>query len=393
MQQPVFKKFISFIAAYAFIFASMTASSFNCITTPDTFDPAIDTVDDATLISRPHPVIGNYHVYYGSFHNHSNVSDGQGTPYEAYRYAKYKAGLDFFSLSDHDINLLNDDNWNTLKATADAANKDGAFAAFWAFEWTNFDYHLTVINTDTFCINQSEETYSLQSLCTWLDAHNGIAILNHVFIVDFHGTEFNDFNGSVYEKIVGMELFNQNDPFSFYYYNDGYDTNDNNKGVFDEALTRGFKMGAAGGFDNHLATWGTANDFRLAILAENLTRADLFAAMQARRFFSTLDKNIALSFTIGGNEMGSTITSGNSALEIHVSDVDREYFTEVFLFDKNHATRRLWKLKTTSVTITDTLNIASGDYYYIKVTQKDGDEAISSPIWVLDSVTVDTSSH
>ena len=191
-----------------------------------------------------------------------------------------------------------------------------------------------------------------------------------------------------------MELWNRNDPFSFYYYsNEGFDTNDNHKVLFDEALTRGWKIGAAGGSDTHFANWGTANDFRVAILAKKLLREDLFAAMKARRFFSTLDKNIALSFAINGNEMGSTVANGNSTLEIQISDGDWEYCSEVVLFDKNHDIRRSWKPNKSLVAITDTLNIAGGDYYYVKITQEDGDEAISSPIWVSDTGFIDIISH
>ena len=205
--------------------------------------------------------------------------------------------------------------------------------------------------------------------------------------------EFDHFTSPVCEKIVGMELWNKNDPFAVYYYNEGYDSNDNHKGYFDEALARGWKIGAAGAHDDHTATWGTANDFRLAILAQRLTRADLLTAMQARRFFSTLDKNIALSFTIAGEEMGSTVSSGNRPFTIKASDEDWEHFSEVVLFDKSHAIRRLWNPNVCLVTCTDALNIASGDYYYVKIRQEDGDEAISSPIWVSDSAPIDTLSN
>ncbi len=35
-------------------------------------------------------------VLWGDFHSHSVVSDGTGSPYELYRYARDVAGLDFF---------------------------------------------------------------------------------------------------------------------------------------------------------------------------------------------------------------------------------------------------------------------------------------------------------
>jgi hypothetical protein len=69
-----------------------------------------------------------------------------------------------------------------------------------------------------------------------------------------------------------MELWNKNDAFSTYYYNDGYYTNDGNKGYFDEANVRDWKIGAAGANDNHSGTWGTENNYRLAVLATAKTK-------------------------------------------------------------------------------------------------------------------------
>jgi len=337
---------------------------------------------DVTVNPKKHQSINNYFVYYGSFHNHTNISDGTGTPEDAYSYAQYTADLDFFGLSDHDY-YLNDSNWNLVKKVANLHNSDGVFATFWGFEWSSDTFgHVTVVNSDTFCFSQETETAQYRGLNSWLDKRKCIAILNHPGRQNSTGVEFDHFDSTISGKIVGMELWNKSDGFSVYYYNNGYDSNDNNKGFYDEALTDKLKIGAAGGFDNHSATWGTSADSRIAILASNLTRENLFNALIARRFYSTLDKNIALSFTIDGQEMGSTISSGTSTLQIQAFDEDNESFSEVILFDQNHAVRRIWQQDRAAIDITDILHTGNGDYYYVKVKQADGDEAISSPIWV-----------
>lgn len=341
-------------------------------------------VMEVTVLPKKHQSINNYFVYYGSFHNHSNISDGTGTPEDAYSYAQDSAKLDFFSLSDHDRNC-NDSSWNLVKQVADQYNNDGVFATFWGFEWSNDSMgHVTVVNSDTFCMSIQPETANFRQLNSWIDQRNCFAILNHPGRQDGNGVEFDHFKNTLSEKIVGMELWNKSDGFSYYYYNDGYDSNDNGKGYYDEALTHHLKTGAAGGFDNHSATWGTSADFRTAILAISLTREHLFSAMKARRFYSTLDKNIALSFTIKGQEMGSTVSPGTTTLHIRASDGDGEAFSEVILFDRNHTVRRIWQPGRVTVDISDTLHNDNGDYYYVKVRQIDGDEAISSPIWVSD---------
>ena len=54
----------------------------------------------ALLISTTDAVA--YNVYYGQLHSHTRISDGTGSPAQAYEYARDTAGLDFFSIADHD---------------------------------------------------------------------------------------------------------------------------------------------------------------------------------------------------------------------------------------------------------------------------------------------------
>ncbi len=390
MNKSVHKILLSCISGYAFITISLVAPSLNCIDTVATIDSNYDSTSEAAFIHRTHPVAGDYYVYFGSLHNHSDLYGGIGTQEEAFRYARKKARLDFFGLTDHDAGF-DSVSWNNAKSIADAHNDDGVFATFRGFEWTSDMYgHVLIVNSDDYCQTSNVETGTFSGLCAWLDTRNCAGFFNHPTAINSYGTEFDHFSGAVCEKIVGLELWNKSVPFSAYFYNEGYDSNDNHKGAYDEAISRGWKIGAAGGSDNHEGTWGTANDFRLAVLAKNLTRADLFEALKARRFYSTLDKNLALSFSLAGSEMGSTVAAGNSSLGIQISDGDFEYFSEVVLFDKNHTIRRTWNPGTARADITDTLNISSGDYFYVKVKQEDGDEAISSPIRVADPVSPDT---
>ena len=110
--------------------------------------------------------------------------------------------------------------------------------------------------------------------------------------------EFNHFTDTPSENFVGIELCNGRDEFSRYYYNDGYYDDDEGKSFYDEAISRGWKIGAAGSEDNHRGDHGNYTQKRLAILADTLTRNALYKALKARRFYSTLDKTIALSLVL-----------------------------------------------------------------------------------------------
>ncbi|MGR0482319.1 MAG: CehA/McbA family metallohydrolase [Candidatus Electronema sp. V4] len=321
-----------------------------------------------------------YNVYYGHLHNHSNVSDGTGTPAQAYAYARDTAGLDFFSLADHDSGISSTE-WTTIKSTADTYNSDGSFVALWGFEWSsggNYG-HVSVIGTDDYCSAGSTATDTFTELVTWLNARSGVAFFNHPGREDGQSREFSHFTTAPSDKFVGMELFNKADDFDTYYYNDGYYTNDGSKSFFDEAISRGWDIGAAGGDDNHSATWGTDTDYRLAVLATAKTRTAIMEAMQARRMFSTLDKNLTLSFTLSSAEMGSVLDPGTHALRIEANDGNNEVFSTVQLI-KNGAVAQTWNPNQAHPIITGSVTAAEGDYYYVKVTQQDGGEAISSPI-------------
>ncbi|MFH1119383.1 MAG: CehA/McbA family metallohydrolase [Bacteroidota bacterium] len=327
------------------------------------------------------PAVGGFNVYYGSLHNHSNVSDGQGTPDEAYSYAKNVAQLDFFGLSDH-ANLMNAAEWLLIKTTANLYNEDSVFAAFYGFEWTTyFSYgHVNVVNTEDYCSNNSP-TNTFGGLINWLNARNGAAFFNHPGWDIFAFNEFNHFTDPPCSKFVGMELWNDHDGFSKYYYNNGYYNGDGNKGYFDEALIRHWKIGAAGGDDNHTATWGTATPFRMGVLAPAKTRSDIFEALLARRFFSTLDQNLVLSFRINGNEMGSTIAGGTWNGVIETFDPDNELIVNIDLL-KNGNVIQTWTPGITHPVVTTSIACADGDYFYTRVREADGDEAISSPVFI-----------
>ncbi len=324
--------------------------------------------------------IGGYNVYYGHLHNHSSISDGEGSPDWAYRYAKYNAGLDFFGLGDHgrDINGIE---YRSMKKAANAYNEDGIFTTFWGFEWTSSTYgHILVVNAEDYCSAYQSATNTFKEISQWISERQCVAFFNHPGREDNKNKEFGHFKDVPNNKFVGIELWNKVRGFDTFYYNDGYFSNDGGLNYWEEGLKRGWKLGASGAEDNHYGTWGTWAEYRMAILSKELTREALYSAMKERRFYSTLDKNIALSLKVNGREMGSTVVRGDYDLQISAFDEDNEVFTKVVLY-KNGIEEQRWNINTNKVDITDDIHVSDGDYYYVIVTQLDGDEAISSPIW------------
>jgi hypothetical protein len=325
-----------------------------------------------------------YNVYYGTTHNHSNASDGTGTPAEAYAYARDNAGLDFFGLSDH-TERISSAEWTTIKCVADSYNSDGNFVTFLGFEWSASDTygHATILNTSDYCSALSVSSFS--KLLNWVNSRDCVVFFNHPGIEDGLHMEFGHFTDFPSYKFVGMELWNKGNGFESYYYLNGPSkTNSYNGqyGYFDEANRSGWLIGACGNDDNHNGTWGTAYTSRFAVLAASKTRAAIFSAFKNRRFYATLDKNLVMSFTVNGYQMGSIIRAGIYDANIQLSDGDGEKFTKVMLY-KNGDLLQTWdNLDSIAPNLTYSVTSLVGDYYYIKVTQADGNEAISSPIYV-----------
>jgi hypothetical protein len=335
---------------------------------------------------KPPLAIGGYNVYMGLIHNHSDVSksetsSGKGTLDQAYTYSRDIAKLDFFGLSDY-CTQIDSQEWAETKTIADKYNRDGSFVTFKGFEWGSRTWgHLTVLNTNNYASNLDINTDTFDKICAWIVGNNGIAFFNHPVYSKYNPieNEFNYFLSPPIENIIGMELWNSNSGFNRHYYNDGYYPD--GKSVFDEALLRKWHIGASGSDDNHHATWGTDTQFRHAVLAAEKTRVAIMDAFLKRRFYSTLDYNLSLSFKINNQEMGSRISAGNSNLIISAIDSDNEFFSEVKLI-KNGELMQQWTPNDTTININTNIITNSNDYYYIIIKQSDGDEAISSPIWI-----------
>ncbi|MGL1934160.1 MAG: RICIN domain-containing protein [Fibrobacterales bacterium] len=326
--------------------------------------------------------ISEYNIYYGDLHNHSwySVGDGTGSPWEAYSYARYSAGLDFFALADHSRSFGSDE-WDEMKSIALDANDEGAFTAFHGFEWSSGTYgHVAVIGTDNKCSVKESATNTFTELTEWLENTNGVAFLNHPGREDGDRSEFNHFGSAPSDKVVGIELFNKSKGFDVYYDNDGYFTQDGGLSYFDEANLMGWNIGAAGGGDHHKSRWGTETEYRIAALSHENSRDGLMDAFNARRFYSTTDKDIKLSFEINGRQMGTTQEAGFSRLMVKALDKNGEKFEKAELYYNGKLSMVL--SEDVHVVLYERYFTGEPGFYYVKVTQKDGGSAISSPIYL-----------
>ena len=351
-----------------------------------------DVSTQATTTDTPSVPDEVYNTYFGILHAHTALSDGTGTPQEAYTYARDVAQLDFFSLSDHGEFLLIwpwDNKWQQILDAANAANASGTFVALWGFEWSNpLMGHTNVINSEGFVDTLTH--FWPGTLYAWMGAQpQCFGMFNHpqtnqwagTFVIDSFGGNQNAVN-----QIVGVELasyYNLNPVF--YRILEGRSQN-----FWDVANGEGWRLGALGNQDNHEANWGNANSIRTGVLAKELTREAIVEAYHQRRFYVTEDKNLQLDFRCGGYPMGARINAAQRTFQVNAQDGNGDTFEEIRLY------RNGMLLETkpvtgnpVSATFEDTLSTGN-DYYYAVVRQTDdssgrgrNDEAVSSPIWIL----------
>ena len=334
-----------------------------------------------------------YNIYFGYLHAHSELSDGEGTAMEAFTYAHDQGNLDFFALTDHGELLCIwpwENKWEQLVNAAEATYQPGTYVTLWGFEWSNpLLGHINVINTADFTGSISH--FLLSAIYDWIiDRPEAFGRFNHPGDFDFLHMEFYHLQcyAAAVPQIVGIELWNGLKSFDVYYYqNNWWPFIDYS--YWDVGNMRDWYLGALGGQDNHSSDWGMLNDFRVAVLAESLTREAIIDAYQNRRFYATEDNNLYLDLRCHGYPMGTRLSGISREFIVSAWDDSEDTFQEVCLYRNGH----LLETKAVSgsviqVSFSDPDRI-SADYYYIIVSQNDdqdgngrNDQAISSPIWL-----------
>lgn len=333
----------------------------------------------------------HYNTYFGYLHAHSALSDGQGSAMEAYAFARDQGGLDFFALTDHGELLLIwpwDNKWASLVDAAEAMYDPGSYVTLWGFEWSNpFLGHINVLNTADF--TDTVSTFWLPSLYDWIrDRPEALGRFNHPGDSEIRLLEFFFLIPyvDVIPQMVGIETWNKGRSFDTYYYSGSWFTE---LSYWDMGNLQGWRLGALGGQDNHNADWGTRNDFRTAVLAEDLTREAIIAAYLNRRFYATEDKDLSLDFRSQGYPMGSQLFDVPRHFEVSACDEGGDTFEEVRLY-RNGALLQVQAVTGSCIQVFFADPTPTGsDYYYVIVKQNDdndgngrNDEAISSPIWI-----------
>ena len=331
-----------------------------------------------------------YTPYFGLLHSHTAVSGGEGTVAEAYAYARDTAGLDFLAVTDTSHSF--DDHLNAaidrdaaahsklwaegIAAAEAAATED--FASLFGYEmsWPEGQRlgHVVTFNTPGF-VSSHQEPYAEGSGAleeyykTLTKVPDSLSILCHP------GTHYGNFQSfGKYQAAYdgGIALLEVTDEM-------GADFRQ-----YDQALAAGWHVAPSASQNNHYGSWGTVNGDRTVILAEELTRESLFEAIRSRRVYATQDEDLHLYYTLNGEPMGSRMSSVEDP-EIWVTVYDPTDSAvgtvEVIGEDGEILGSRSVGGNSEELKISIT---GRHRYYYLRITQPDGDVAVTAPVWMED---------
>ena len=140
--------------------------------------------------------------------------------------------------------------------------------------------------------------------------------------------------------------------------------------------------------DSHNSVFGKQTAGRLVVMATSLTRSDILDAFRHMRFYSSDDWNTKVNFTIKNNPMGSMLSySGTPTLVASVTDADvSETVSSIVVYygmPGSGANPTVLTTVTNTASLSYTHNLANNSsyYYYLKITQADGNIIWTSPIW------------
>lgn len=151
---------------------------------------------------------------------------------------------------------------------------------------------------------------------------------------------------------------------------------------YDLALDKGWHVAPTNNQNNHKGQWGDASEARTVVLAKSLTEEALYAAMKDRRVYATQDSDLAIYYELNGTVMGSILPKSEEAeITVFLSDPTDEAIGNVEVVTDGGAVLVSEYVETPSQVLE--LSASSGhSYYYLRITQPDGDVAVTAPVWM-----------
>ena len=356
-----------------------------------------------------------YQLYFGQLHSHTQYSDGAGSLDAALDYVKNlpeSANVQFVAFTDHsnyfdttgaanpegalyDMSLASassQETWNSYRSSVAAFNEAnaGSLVALAGFEmtWSGGPGHINTFNTpgivsrNNSTLNNKTDYAGMRAYYALLSQQEGADSLSQF---NHPGNTFGTFGDFAFwdpvidSRMYMVEAGNGEGQIGAGGYYPSYE-------YYTMALDKGWHLAPTNNQDNHKGRWGNANDARDVILTDDFSEQGIYDALRAMRMYATEDKNLEIGYTVNSMLLGSSLTEVPEKLNIHVTVNDpdaSDSISKVEVIVNSGKTAYTWD---------DPAVLATGDlsvtldpdysYYYIRVTQGDGDLAVTAPVWV-----------
>lgn len=343
-------------------------------------------------------VYDGMNIYFGDMHTHSYISSDcqrrtrmDMTPGELMDFARYRAGLDFFAVTDHNnpglgslSHLITKEHWDETIDDVKKHHKDGDFVVFPGFEYSTYRGDTVVL------FNYIAEYGDLNpDYCDCPDLRPLWKIYkdwgrDYMTIPHFHsgGNLEPDtwWENKDFECEPAIEVFSDHGSY------EREDALESGRAICKQFrkdrsaewfLKKGYKYGFVAHSDDHKGHVGVNGI--TGIYSEKLDRDSVFEAYRKRRTYLTSNARIRLLFTANGELMGSEIKNTDKK-EFLIDVVGEGNLKKVELFKNGD----LYKLfKTNGKAFKEILNVNDPEpsNWYVRVTLLDNHIAISSPVW------------
>lgn len=331
----------------------------------------------------------DWNLYFGQLHAHTDISNGAGSVEEAFQYASQVDGLDFFAVTDHSDSFDNADmgaidadgadisaDWAAGKqAAASVTGED--FVGLFGFEMTWPEDkqlgHISTFNTPGW---QTRDQADFENVPTALENYykalasvpGSVSQFNHPDTVHGDFERFDHYSPQYDAAVSLLEVAGEDGVVDCEYY--------------DLALDKGWHVAPTNNQNNHKGQWGDASEARTVVLAKSLTEEALYAAMKDRRVYATQDSDLAIYYELNGTVMGSILPKSKDAeITVFLSDPTDEAIGSVEVVADGGAVLVSEYVETPSQVLE--LPASGGrSYYYLRITQPDGDVAVTAPVWM-----------
>lgn len=353
---------------------------------------------------RPQP--SPYHVYFGEMHGHTNLSDAQPDVDTYFRVARDLAGLDFCAISDHDhggvhsVELWDNSKWPVIQDAVRRFYEPQKFTTLLAYERDAYPWYNNLViyfNSHDMEIPRGSVNGEItKEELLWFLKQENMLVVPHTTSFLGSGCDFGKIPLDCMTPLI--EIYSR-------WGTDEYFGNPNpvrvacRGGYFQDALSRGARMGCICGSDDHQSMPGMimheATHLNLkykypgltAVLAKENTVEGIFDALKKRRCYGLMGGRIWIDFRINGHFMGEEFVLEKDQekaifFEIKADQPIRRISLVRNCQDILHFDGLPSQPKEYCETVVEYQGEQETDSYYLRVELTDGRFAWTSPIFV-----------